>query len=82
MWGLENLGGGLFFGLGALFAAIAFTPQEKGLRWMFGVSGVFSLLHAIGFFIGHPILTLLGFPAWGFFSRSEPYCSPSDFGEG
>jgi hypothetical protein len=67
MWGLENLGWGLFFGLGALFAAITFTPQEKGLRWMFGVSGVLSLLHAVGFIIRHPILTLLGFPAWGIF---------------
>jgi hypothetical protein len=65
LWGLENLGWGLFFGLGALFAAFAFTPQEKGLRWIFGLSGVFSLLHAVGFVISHPVLTLLGFPAWG-----------------
>jgi hypothetical protein len=67
MWGIENLGWGLFFGLGALFVAFAFSPQEKGLRWMFGVSGVLSLLHAVGFIIRHPILTLLGFPAWGIF---------------
>jgi len=67
MWGIENLGWGLFFGLGAFFAAFAFTPQEKGLRWMFGISGVFSLLHAVGFINSHPVLTLLGFPAWGIF---------------
>lgn len=67
MWGIENLGWGLFFGLGALFVTFAFTPQEKGLRWMFGISGVFSLLHAVGFINSHPILTLLGFPAWGIF---------------
>lgn len=67
MWGIENLGWGLFFGLGALFVTFAFTSQEKGLRWMFGISGVFSLLHAVGFINSHPILTLLGFPAWGIF---------------
>lgn len=67
MWGIENLGWGLFFGLGALFATFAFTPEEKGLRWMFGISGVFSLLHAVGFINSHPVLTLLGFPAWGIF---------------
>lgn len=67
MWGIENLGWGLFFGLGALFVTFAFTPRERGLRWMFGISGVFSLLHGIGFIVRHPILTLLGFPAWGIF---------------
>jgi hypothetical protein len=65
LWGLENLGWGLFFGLGALFAAFAFDPHEKALRWVFGISGVFSMLHAIGFIVQHPVLTLLGFPAWG-----------------
>lgn len=34
---------------------------------MFGISGVLSLLHAVGFINSHPILTLLGFPAWGIF---------------
>jgi hypothetical protein len=82
MWGLENLGWGLFFGLGALFAAFAFTPQEKGLRWMFGISGVFSLLHAVGFISLHPILTLLGFPAWASSCPSGRCCWQSDFGEG
>ena len=67
MWGLENLGWGFFFGLGALFAAFAFSRQENGLRWMFSISGILSLLHAVGFIIRHPVLTLLGFPAWGIF---------------
>lgn len=67
MWGIENLGWGLFFGLGALFAAFVFSRQEKGLRWMFAISGILSVLHAIGFVISHPILTLFGFPAWGIF---------------
>ena len=67
MWGIENLGWGLFFGLGATFAVFVFSNQEKGLRWMFGISGTLSLLHAVGFVISHPILTLFGFPAWGIF---------------
>jgi hypothetical protein len=65
LWGLENLGWGLFFGLGAFFAAFSFSRDEKGLRWTFGISGVLSMLHAVGFVISHPILSLLGFPAWG-----------------
>ena len=65
LWGLENLGWGLFFGLGALFAAFAFSRHERSLQWIFGISGGLSLLHAYGFIVRHPVLTLLGFPAWG-----------------
>jgi hypothetical protein len=65
LWGLENLGWGLFFGLGALFAAFAFSKHEQGLQWTFGIAGGLSLLHAYGFVLRHPVLTLLGFPAWG-----------------
>lgn len=67
MYGIENLGWGLFYGLGALFAAFAFSSHDQALHWMFGLSGGLSILHVFGFIIRHPILSLVGFPAWGIF---------------
>jgi hypothetical protein len=66
MFALESLGWGWFYGLGALCAAFAFTGGGLALwiGWTFAVGGVFSLLFALGYLIRHPLLSLLGFPAW------------------
>jgi hypothetical protein len=66
MFGIETVGWGLFYGLGAVFAGLAVAG--RGLdRWIFALlvlGGFLSLLYALGFILHHPVLSLLGFPAW------------------
>jgi hypothetical protein len=66
MFALENLGWGLFYGLGALCAAFAFGSSglELWISWLFLIGGLLSLLYMLGVVIHHPIMSLLGFPAW------------------
>jgi hypothetical protein len=67
MFAIESLGWGLFYGLGMLFAGLALVDDgiELWISLLLIISGVLSLLFAVGVIIRHPILSLLGFPAWG-----------------
>ncbi len=67
MFAVESLGWGLFYGLGVLFAGLAFLGGSGIDLWISGLfllGGVLSLLFALGYIIEQPILSLLGFPAW------------------
>jgi hypothetical protein len=67
MFAIESLGWGLFYGLGVLFAGLAFLGGRGLDAWIGGLfilGGVLSLLYALGFILRQPILSLLGFPAW------------------
>ena len=66
MFGIETIGWGLFYGLGAVFAGLAVTGRGAD-RWIVALlvlGGSLSLLYALGFILRHPVLSLLGFPAW------------------
>lgn len=67
MFAIESLGWGLFYGLAALFAGFALIGS--GLFFWIGllfiIGGVLSIIYAVGVVIRQPILSLLGFPAWG-----------------
>jgi hypothetical protein len=67
MFAMEHLAWGLFFGLAALFAASAMGGGRLGswLRWLLVAGGVLSLLHAAGLIVSQPVLSFLGYPAWG-----------------
>jgi hypothetical protein len=67
MFAIESLGWGLFYGLAALFAGFAFFGGGLGL-WiglLFIIGGVLSITYAVGVVIRQPIMSMLGFPAWG-----------------
>jgi hypothetical protein len=67
MFAVESLGWGLFYGLGVLFAGLAFLGGSGLDPWISGLfllGGVLSLLYALGVILKQPILSLLGFPAW------------------
>jgi hypothetical protein len=67
MFAIESLGWGVFYGLAVLFAGLAIvgTGMEAWIGWLFILGGGLSLLYAVGVVIRQPILSLLGFPAWG-----------------
>jgi hypothetical protein len=65
-YAMEHLGWGLFFGLAAIFAALA-LPGGRLERWIRGLllsSGVLSLVHFVGVAAGSALLSDLGYIAW------------------
>lgn len=66
-YAMEHLGWGLFFGLAAMFAAIAITGGRLG-TWVRGLllaSGVLSLVHFVGVAASSVLLSDMGYVAWG-----------------
>lgn len=66
-YAMEHLGWGLFFGMAALFAAAAMagSGREAWIRWLLAAAGVLSMLHFIGVIAASPVLSDLGYIAWG-----------------
>lgn len=66
-YAMEFLGWCLFYGLSTLFAAFAFAGSrlDGWIRWLLAAGGMLSLLHFIGLIISQPVLSILGYPAWG-----------------
>jgi hypothetical protein len=66
-YAMEFLGWCLFYGLSVLFAAFAFTGTrlDGSIRWLLIVGGILSLLHFVGLVISQPVLSILGYVAWG-----------------
>jgi hypothetical protein len=67
MFAFEHLGWGVFYALAVLFAAAALEGGglARWLRWLFALSGILSLLHTVGLIVSNPVLSFLGYPAWG-----------------
>ena len=67
MFAIESLGWGLFYGLAAFLRVLPLIGS--GLFFWIGllfiIGGVLSIIYAVGVVIRQPILSLLGFPAWG-----------------
>jgi hypothetical protein len=63
---IEHVSWGVFFGLATLFAGFALQSNGSGIwtRWLLALSGLLSLLHALGLVISSPILVALGYVAW------------------
>jgi hypothetical protein len=66
-YAMEHLGWGVFYGITAIFAAIAMSGDklERWIRWLFVAGGVLSLLHVIGIITTDLVLSDLGYMAWG-----------------
>jgi hypothetical protein len=67
MFALEMMGWGFLLGLGALFFAPVFGGDRLGnwLSRLWIAYGVLALASALGFILSVPVLTMLGFAAWG-----------------
>jgi len=67
MFALEMMGWGFLLGLAGLFFAPVFGGNQLGswLRWLWIAYGVLALASALGFILAVPVLTMLGFAAWG-----------------
>jgi len=67
MFAMEHLGWGLFYGLATLFAALAIAGGgiERWIRGLLAAGSTLGLLHFIGIIISQPLLSFLGYPAWG-----------------
>lgn len=66
-YALEHLGWGLFYGLAAIFAAVSIAGSrlESWIRWLLLASGALSLMHFAGVVLAYPLLSDLGYVAWG-----------------
>jgi hypothetical protein len=66
---MEHLGWGLFLGIGALFAALAFAGRgrERAIRSLLAAAGALSLLHAAGIIASVPFMRIFGYASWSLF---------------
>ena len=66
-YAVEHLGWGIFFALAVLWMAAGFDGSKLALwiRWLFIGSGVLSILHTIGVATNNPMISDLGYIAWG-----------------
>jgi hypothetical protein len=66
-YAMEHLGWGLFYGVAAIFAAIAIAGGglEVWIRRLFVIGGILSLLHFVGVVVSSSLLSDLGYIAWG-----------------
>jgi hypothetical protein len=67
MYAMEHLAWGVFYGLAAIFAAVAIGSGrlESWIRWLFVAGGILSLLHVIGMLTATSVVSDLGYVAWG-----------------
>ena len=66
-YAMEHLGWGLFYGLAAIFGAAAISGGKLG-TWICRLllaSGVLSLVHSVGVASASPLLSDIGYIAWG-----------------
>lgn len=67
MYAIEHLGWGIFYGLATIFMAVALSPEKLGnwVRALLFAGGALSLVHVLGVIATTPLISDLGYLAWG-----------------